>query len=107
MGESQGHGIEIRCSYLNLTGFPARQERNAQRLHSLLRVQQPTTTDSPLAGRIFDPGVHNLVKDGGNFMASLGSFIVKSGAEVGPQVRSMSLKRVVGESREADSVSTV
>ena len=40
-------------------------------------------------------------------MASLGSFIVKSGAEVSPQVRSMSLKRVVGESREADSVSTV
>ena len=40
-------------------------------------------------------------------MASLDSFIVKSGAEVGPQVRSMSLKRVVGESREADSVSTV
>ena len=58
-------------------------------------------------GKDLRPGVHNLVKDGGNFMASLGSFIVKSGAEVGPQVRSMSLKRVVGETREADSVSTV
>ena len=107
MGESQGPGIEIRCSYLDLTGFPVRQERNAQRLHSLLRVRQPTATDSPLAGRIFGPGVHNLVKDGGSLMANLGSFIVKSGAEVSPQVRSMSLKQVVGESREADSVSTV
>ena len=83
MGESQGPGIEIRCSYkLDLTGFPVRQERNAQRLHSLLRVRQPTATGSPLAGRIFGLRVHDLVKDGGSFMASLGSFIVKGGAEV-------------------------
>ena len=36
------------------------------------------TTDSSLAGRIFGLGVHNLVKDGGSFMASLCSLIVKA-----------------------------
>ena len=36
------------------------------------------STDSSLAGRIFGLLVHNLVKDGGSLMASLGSFIVKA-----------------------------
>ena len=29
-------------------------------------------------GKDLRPGVHNLVEDGGSFMASLGSFIVKA-----------------------------
>ena len=57
------------------------------------------TTDSSLAGRIFGLRVHNLVKDGGSFMASLCSLNVKAALK--------SLRRVVGENREAGSVSTV